>query len=287
MKFDPWHLGQLGIGLLVAGPLIWQMPSVVRHSLGIVVLEQPERTINQTDTDDPTVDLTALLAFRPFGRAAAEATIDFGAPTNALPDLTLNGVLKSARAEASAALISVADVQDLFREGDPISEGLRVESVASDHVVICSRTKKIILTFEETQETEGEKTKNAAAETPINDRLRAAAVVADRTSRTGLPETTQEYIAYWRQKIRKNPQAVLDTIGLEPVGDGYRIAQKHNRGVRLAGLQAGDLVRSVNGKSVGNPKEDRKTYDAIAASGQARIEVQRGDRLLTFSFPLR
>lgn len=65
------------------------------------------------------------------------------------------------------------------------------------------------------------------------------------------------------------------------------IAESHDVGVKLAGLKSGDLVRSVNGQTVGNPDDDRRFYDRIAASGQARLEVERNGRILTFSFPLR
>ena len=80
---------------------------------------------------------------------------------------------------------------------------------------------------------------------------------------------------------------MLDEIGLTPGDDGYVIAARHDVGVRLAGLTAGDLVRSFNGQAVGNPDDDRRFYDRIAASGQARLEVERNGRVLTFSFPLR
>ncbi len=91
----------------------------------------------------------------------------------------------------------------------------------------------------------------------------------------------------WRSRIIANPKQVLDTIGLVRTDDGYRIAEQHDSGVARAGLRAGDLVRTVNGQQVGDLDSDRRLYDEVAASGLARIEVDRDGETITMSFPLR
>lgn len=288
MKPDFWRLGQWGIAVAVAGSFAWTVPPVVRHSFGILVLEKAGALASgQTDDAKQDLDLTAVLALAPFGRATSVELPAKGSTSFALPELSLKGILSATQADVSVALISVSDVQSLYRAGDLLSETLVVESVAADHVVIRSGNGLITLRFDEMAEQADEPPDNVPGAENINDRLRNAAIAADQIARSGPPETTAEYIAFWRRKIRKNPQEVLNKIGLESTDDGYRIAQNHNRGVRLAGLLAGDLVRSINGRTLGNPDEDSRAYDAIAASGQARLEVQRGDKTLTFSFPLR
>ncbi|KZZ62765.1 hypothetical protein A3764_00950 [Sulfitobacter sp. HI0129] len=91
----------------------------------------------------------------------------------------------------------------------------------------------------------------------------------------------------WRERIRANPAEVLDTIGLVPTDNGYRIADEHDTGVSRAGLQAGDVVTTVNGQAVGNVEQDRALYDSVAASGIARIEVERNGKTIVMSFPLQ
>ncbi|WP_299738719.1 type II secretion system protein N [uncultured Roseobacter sp.] len=288
MKFDIWHLAQLGLGGALITSFTWQAPAVVRHSFGIFIEEKTAvAEVHRADAPVETLDLSAVLALAPFGRPVVAQIGKPGASTETLPDLELKGILSAANAEASVALIAVAGLQGLYAEGQAISERLSVATLAADHVVVQTGKGQVILRFDEARARDTETSDKSATATSINDRLRAAVVVPDRKSQVDAPETTAEYIAYWRQKIRKNPEAVLEDLGLEPADEGYRIAQKHNPGVRLAGLRAGDLVRSVNGKAVGNPDEDRQAYDEIAAAGQARLEVQRGDKLLTFSFPLR
>lgn len=287
MRADLWTVAQWGVLLSAFASLAVAAPPVVRHAFGIVVIEQraPSHPL-RLNPDVRPLDLTAALELAPFGRAAAAPSEQIAASADGYPEMQLKGVFSAPDSKASSALIALADVQGFYRVGDPISAGLSLQTVALDHVIIAAPDGTLTLHFDQTET-------NLAARAPavetdeINTRLRAAAVVADRNQRAGAPKTTEDYISYWRRKIQKNPQAVLETIGLEPSDEGYRIAQKHNRGVRLAGLQAGDVVRSVNGSAVGNPDEDRDAYDKIAASGQARLEVQRGDKILTFSFPLR
>ena len=69
--------------------------------------------------------------------------------------------------------------------------------------------------------------------------------------------------------------------------NGYRIAEQHDSGVGLAGLRAGDIVTSVNGQAVGDVEQDRSLFDNVAASGLARVEVQRDGRTIVLSFPLQ
>lgn len=285
---DVWTVGQLGLLLSAVASLAIAAPPVVRHTLGIVVLERPALTRKApADEDQKGLDLTAILTLAPFGRAVSSAPEAAVSSAVGKPDMTLKGVFSAQDGSGSSALIAVSGEQAFYGVGDPISAGVRLRNIAADHVVIALPDSTITLAFDQATATD---LSTPAVETKtdvINDRLRRAVGVAARSPRTDAPKTTEDYISYWRRKIRKNPQAVLKTIGLEPVEDGYKIAQKHNRGVRLAGLQAGDLVRSVNGRAVGKPEEDRSAYDQIAAAGHARLEVQRGEKILTFSFPLR
>ncbi|WP_300019247.1 type II secretion system protein N [uncultured Roseobacter sp.] len=289
MRVDFWTVGQWGLLLSAVASLVVAAPPVARHTLGIVVLEQPaQRQAAPLAMELQDTDLTAVLALAPFGRAVASGPEIAGSSTEGHPDMALKGVFSAPDGGNSSALIAISEDQAFYGMGDLISADLRLLSIAADHVVIAAPDGTITLYFDQAAETELAASAANVKETgALNDQLRSAVVIADRNQRAGAPQTTEDYISYWRRKIRKNPQAVLETIGLEPADDGYRIAQTHNRGVRLAGLQAGDLVRSVNGRAVGNPDEDRGAYDQIAASGHARLEVQRGNKTLTFSFPLR
>lgn len=273
--------------------LAWAGMPVIRHQIGIVAtpaiaLPLPAALASRQDR---ALDLTPVLALAPFGRALALAGADRGEMGPEAPDFSLHGIIVADPARRSVALISDGEGQALYRQGAPIAGKGRIELIAPGQVEIQIGGRMIVLHLDEDPVLAdaiptGQK---QLADTPksLLDRMRASAVVASRRPRAEPPETTEQYIDYWRHRIRKNPAAVLEAIGLKPSGDGYVIAENHDSGVRLAGLRAGDMVRSVNGQPVGDPNTDRRYFDQIAASGQARLEVLRGGDILTFSFPLR
>lgn len=266
--------------------VVWAAVPMARHMAGVIVLDAPpplDLPVGQAVED---ADLTALFALAPFGHApAADVAADTG--TNALPDIVLRGIFAGNNA-ASTALLDVDGVPGLYREAMRVSGPLEVMRITPRVVELTDGNATITLRFDDDAAVDPAPTTASAADAPsLLDRLQGGFVVAAKYEKPGKPETTAEYIDYWRNRVRKNPQAVLDEIGLKATDQGYVIADTHDAGVRLAGLRSGDLVRTVNGQAVGDPEADRKFYDQIAAAGQARIEVERGGRILSFSFPLR
>ena len=134
----------------------------------------------------------------------------------------------------------------------------------------------------QTQEDEGE-----GEEGPGDDPAEEGDDPEAHPSGTEAPQNVEDRIDLWRERIRENPQELLDSIGLIPDADGYRIAEQHDGGVDLAGLRAGDVITSVNGQAVGDVDRDRQLFDEVVASGQARLEVLRDGGVLVLTFPLQ
>ena len=279
MRLAAW-LFHAVVFMAVAASLVWAGLPVLRHMSGIVVLEaSPPPNLPK----EQRADLSAIAAFAPFGRPAV---IEIAAeqPAGTLPSFVLRGVML-AREGRSAALIAHDGQTQAYGMGEEVADGFKVTAIAQESVELSTGKTNLILRFDETaQEASGTRAK---ADPNGLDRLSKSLVLATKYQKPGKPETTSEYIDYWRTRILKNPQAVLDEIGLEATDDGYLIKSRHDVGVKLAGFKSGDLVRRVNGQAVGNPDADRKFYDEIAATGEARVEVERGGKLLSFSFSLR
>ncbi|MGV6848176.1 MAG: type II secretion system protein N [Marinibacterium sp.] len=276
------------IVLLAAASIAPAGLGVARHAAGIVALPASTPAENPVQTRRAPPDLSAILERAPFGRAPVAEGSQPAADTT-LPRMILRGVFATG-GPASAALVDVDGTGELFRLEETVVPDLVLTRVETDHVVLTGAARSVTLRFE----TDAEESPEAEPDnrepdngTDLIARLGGAVVVPARYQKPKAPETTSDYITYWRQRIRKNPQAVLDEIGLRATDKGYVVAENHDVGVRLAGLRSGDLVRSVNGQTVGDPDRDRRFYDRIAASGQARLEVERNGRVLTFSFPLR
>ncbi len=287
MKRLAFLLPRLALLIAALGSVAYAALPVARHAAGVIVLETPAIASAPAAPPAASVDLTPIFERAPFGRAAPAETV---AETRTdTPELVLRGIFAST-GTAAAALIDVDGTPGLFRHDASVTDTLVLATIAADHVTLRDGNTTLTLRFDEATETEApdEATPaGAAAPEDLIARLGNGLVVPARYTKPKPPETTSEYIDYWRKRIQKNPAAVLAEIGLEPTDDGYVIADQHDVGVGLAGLKAGDLVRTVNGQTVGNPEDDRRFYDRIAASGQARLEVERDGRILTFSFPLR
>ncbi len=287
IRWRPFVL--LRVGILAACGLSIAMVAtpVARHMAGIVLLErQPTPRLPQ-EAPAGSVDITPILALAPFGRPAPVALAS-GTSDQTPPDLRLKGIF-AATSEGSVAMLEVDGETALYRASQMVTDIYELTLIGADFVELSSPQKTITLYFDDAQITDTRPKEKPGEDlnARLLDQISANLVIPALYEKPAAPETTSEYIDYWRNRIRKNPQAVLDEIGLTPTRDGYVIASKHDVGVRLAGLKAGDLVRTVNGQQVGNLEDDRRFYDRVATSGQARLEIERGGKMLTLSFPLR
>ena len=284
------------VAILVLASLAAAAAPVAWHLAGWVATpaaSRPPSAPAATPAEPP--DLDPILALAPFGAPPAPDPAPAAPAAETSLDLVLEGVLMNADPAASLALISQEGVTAGYRPGDQVAAVATLRVVEATRVLLEVEGELQVLSFPEAEGGEdGAEEPAVALSGP--DRLRQ--LVASQTESTGeeddagavepaAPETIQDHLDLWRERIKANPAEVLDTIGLIATPEGYRIADDHDSGVDLAGLRAGDVVRSVNGRAVGDVDQDRQTFDDVAASGLARIEVQRGDRTLTLTFPLQ
>ncbi len=87
----------------------------------------------------------------------------------------------------------------------------------------------------------------------------------------------------YRDRLQQDPTGTLNSLGVAPVStsgaQGYRVDNLAGSPyLAQTGLQAGDVVLSVNGRPVGDIQSDQAEIDNIVAQGSARLEVQRGTR---------
>lgn len=251
------------------------------------------------DTASPAQqpDLTAILALAPFGQANRVVTAVRSAADAPRLDVVLRGIMANPDPAQSRALVRAGGTTAVLRIGEQV-QNAELVAIATATITLQTGTARVVIGFDGQQ---GDATPDARdrteappaappAETDPLARL-AASIVAGNGSidlRDGPPpETTDDYIAFWRDRITRNPQAVLDSIGIERVDNGYRIAAAPDIGVTMAGLRPGDVVTKLNGQAVGNIDRDRQLYDEVAASGMARLDVVRDGKPLVLSFPLR
>ncbi|MFT6676902.1 MAG: general secretion pathway protein C [Sulfitobacter sp.] len=258
---------------------------------GLIPMDVPAGPVDQTP--EAPRDIKAILALAPFGQVAVvDAPGASSAPATSLK-LALRGVLVDPDPSHSRAFILSEGKTAVFRIGEAV-QSTELVAINTDTVTLKSGEKLLVVGFGGVQDGAGPSAQTVAplAENPNDPFARLAAAIVPGQGSIDLreappPETTDEYINLWRDRITQNPQAAMDTIGLEQVENGYRIKANPNIGVTLAGLKTGDVVTRLNGQTVGDLNKDRALYDDVAASGIARLEVVRDGQALLLTFPLR
>lgn len=275
---------------LQAGPLVWTLSG---HPPDAALTPAPAPLQAQPDTAG---GITAFAAVHPFGiytppgQAAAElAETGLG--------LMLHGVVVAAPARRSRAFIENAGAVSAYAPGDTITAGVRLEAVHPRHVILEVGGVLETLSLPQLDTAGAAPSRRNAGVAGVLSQLSpsARATAASRAEGAGpaggagdMPQGgAQAVMDTYRRRIEANPQAVLDSLSLEATEAGYRVGPQPPEAVRRAGLQPGDVVTRVNGRSVGDVSSDRRLYDLVAAEGRARVEVRRGDRTLTLTFPLQ
>lgn len=100
--------------------------------------------------------------------------------------------------------------------------------------------------------------------------------------------TTADIADELRDRLANEGEAALADYGLEVADSGgYRLGNITNSPyLKQTGLQAGDVILSVNGQPVGDVQQDQLQIENILAQGTARIEIQRGERRFTITASL-
>ncbi|WP_168846250.1 PDZ domain-containing protein, partial [Sphingomonas sp. S2M10] len=83
-------------------------------------------------------------------------------------------------------------------------------------------------------------------------------------------------------QVPGNSAAVLQKLGATPTPEGFRIGSNGP-----PGMQAGDVITSVNGTSLSDTQAANAAFAAAQASGTATVQILRDGRRITLTVPLR
>ena len=259
--------------------------------------ERPATAPAIEDQPTPRADVERIAAMHLFGAPGAEQSS--ASDLDRTPDTRLNLVL-AAVFEASDPAVSVAVIgtqgrsAEAYRVGDEIPGGARLAEVHSELVVISRGGVREALRFDDlplTRTSDGpadirSATRSPAPPTPSTETASGPPAVPRDTA------NVRSAVDAYRDRLRDHPEQALSDLGLQPVSpsrtQGYRVGSLANA-PQLAhtGLQAGDVIVSVNGRPVGDVRRDRMEIDTVLAEGAARLEVQRGERRFFVQASLR
>ena len=254
------------------------LPIVSRLSAADEVWTAATRPAVETVAAIERADLSPIMDFAPFGRAAVQtAPADAGA---AGPVLTLQGVSTSPNRSDSRAIIAGGEGQVAsYAIGDRVASDVVLTDIATDHVILDSGGEAQRLDFP----TDAAAAPGISAEAPTFSTDLQNLIPTAQPASVGLAGT----IMALRDELQRNPQAVLDRYGITATGKGYLIGDTTPAAVLEIGLQPGDLVTELNGRKVGVVLSDRSLLDEVAASGQAEIVLLRSGEPVALSVPFQ
>ncbi len=257
-----------------------------------------KKTSNMKKQPIEQVNIEAVVSRNLFGKPitqmSAQAQLVAKAAETRLP-LELRAVFESSESSISAAIIGQRGQNaKLFTVGDSVPGNAILEGVVGDKVLLRRAGKLEFLPFPESkyQVTQNQKnsdtinqskneqlviSSDAGKQAPKNDIFETIEAQAPATESSTEPALLREF--------KENPQEMISKIGLsETKSGGYRVGNVSDSPyLRQSGLQSGDVILSVNGKTLSNMQNDRTQLAGLMAGGTARLEIQRGDIRFTIT----
>jgi general secretion pathway protein C len=245
----------------------------------------------------PRLSVADIVSRNLFGKANQDgaAPVAFNAPETHLR-LTLEGVFQAEVPEESAAIIAEQGRPgELFIVGGKMPGNATLTEVHADRIVLRRGSvfetlrfseEAPVMTADQAGSTGGVLPDMQTMEEPLSEPGIEAPPEEPSDPPTTLitPEpTVNSVVQGYRERLQQDPAATLSSLGVAPVStsgaQGYRIDNLAAAPyLAQTGLQAGDVVLSVNGRPVGDIQSDQAEIDNIVAQGSARLEVQRGSR---------
>lgn len=223
--------------------------------------------------------LTAILAWNPFG---GMATGGDGLPESSL-GLVLRGVIY-APGGGSTALISTGDgATQAFGVGEAPVGNAVIEAIEPERVVLNVGGRREALTLPKAAASGGAPNAVPPAASGAAPAAPGQAVQPGAAQPGAAPTVFQP--APSAPAASAVPAAAPSVVARTP--QGYVVGPDAPAQLLRAGLRQGDVVRSVDGTTLGDPQTDRRILEQVAADGEVVVELLRDGRPLTLTVSLR
>lgn len=189
--------------------------------------------------------------------------------------MQLQGVIVASPNRLSSAVIKVNEVADRYLVGQLIEgSNYQLSEVYWDHIVLRQNNGAVKeLKFNGIQNLYQPLGPETAQPTTSSDTV--APVVQN---------TQQNVLGQAIDKIQENRDQYLKNLGVNTQGgEGYQVTEQTPAALRnKLGLKSGDRILSLNGQAVGQGQTDVQLLEHVKKEGKVKIEVKRGDQVMTF-----
>ncbi|MGE6572178.1 type II secretion system protein N [Psychrobacter namhaensis] len=208
------------------------------------------------------------------------------------PNVGLKGVLLAIPESLSSALLDVNGEVKNYRIGDDLKDShYTLVAVDWNSVIIAdANDKQTVISMPEAMPLDQSAMLAGAVS---NQRLpdismlptapQPAQDIGTESTETGSESNPQSAIEEAVTALQENPASYLSRMGVMAAGESYQVTAAMPSKLRnRLGLEPGDKVLTVNGQSVGNnPAQDAGVLQQVQQAGEAQIEVQRGEQVIT------
>ena len=234
----------------------------------------------------PTANVNWILTKHLFGEAGAqpENRNDGKPPVHTRLPLELKAVWLANESDASKAIVAQkGKPAQRYGIGDTLPGNATLVEVLADRITFrrAGMLETLIFTQWKLQFTATQNTVPAPprAESRQQRREQDEGAYEEESSHRAA-SAAEIAVELLRERLSIDGEEALADYGLEVAeGGGYRLANiSDSPYLRQTGLLAGDVILTVNGKSVGDVQQDQLQIENILAQGTARIEIKRGER---------
>jgi general secretion pathway protein C len=224
-----------------------------------------------------------LSRFHLFGREGQKAVKQEEAPKDAPKTtlrLVLKGVFTSGQGGASGAIVEeIGKSANYYGQGDTLPGNAVLEEVYHDRILLRRNGRLETLAFDD-KKTIGKKSRIAKVNAAKPARKRSSGAPVTRV------ETPEQFIDEATSRLAEDPARALGSVGLKASDSGY-VYQGGNPMLSGLNLKKGDVIRSVNGHTLGDIQKDKALMKSLYEQGSIEVEVMRDGASFYINYPLR
>jgi general secretion pathway protein C len=232
-----------------------------------VFLAPPQ--VAKTPDGDAGVDMAAIAKL--FGAAPPAS-----ATAASMSGLRLKGVVAPDEGPLASAIFSTGTGKDVAVFVDrEIAPGVKLAEVKPDHVIVSRGgvSERIDL----------EAARSSAAKSARGGRVQGFRVNVARSNANNYSFSRKELDDALRDP---NQLSYLGVIGMPPGGGVRMEAAPAGSLANKLGLQAGDVIKKVNGQPVASSGDLARLYQQFATTNTISAEIQRGSQTLQLSYAI-
>lgn len=259
------HLAPLALFFLIV-LLCWKLAALFWWSIAPPQLIQVQPVaLGSQQTQVPNISSFSL--FQETGATAAGADANLA--------MQLQGVMVASPSSRSSAVIKVNEVADRYILGETIeNSSYRLAEVYWDRVVLqqpSGATRELLFA--------GIDNLNQPIVPPSTGQ---PAILAHPMSAPP-SQQNQQALGQAIDQIQENRDQYLKNMGVNTQsGQGYEVTDQTPSALRnKLGLRSGDRILSLNGQAVGQGQSDAQLLEQAKKEGKVRIEIKRGDQVMT------